>query len=159
MERLLRLTSSYDPLTSVDRIITIRFTVESITRGPVHARGGSTCCIIVIQSPYRNFHSGRSPSIASFGQRGPALRASSNLLNTASILGRPLHSTFQQLSRVFQSESVNPTSGWAGSFPPINSSTAIHSPRLGKGLCPQMTYSSFISGTATKQERPYPPRR
>ena len=108
---------------------------------------------------YRNFHGGRPSSLASFGQSDPVLTASSNLFNTASTLGRPLRSTLQQLSSVFQSESVNPTSGRAGTFPPINSSTAIHSPRLGKGLCPQMTYSSFISDTATKLQKPYVPRR
>ena len=54
-----------------------------------------------------------APSI----ENNQALEASSNFLFTASALGRFSRLTCQQLSRVPQRESVNPSLGRSGSFP------------------------------------------
>ena len=158
MERILGLGSSYDPLAC--GIIPPASQLKVLVRSGSRLNLGRKHVLYYRDpTPLPKLSQRLLTTIASFGQSDPALKASSNLSNTVSMLGHPLHSTFQQLSSVFQSESVNATSGRAGSLPPINSSTAIHSPRLGKGLCPQMTYSSFISGTATKLQKPYVPRR
>jgi hypothetical protein len=80
-----------------------------------------------------------------FIEHNHALEASSNLLNTVSAVGRSPRLSFQQLSRVLQRESVNPTFGRSGSSPSSNLFAAAHLRSFGKISCPQTIYLAFMS--------------
>jgi len=78
-----------------------------------------------------------APSAGTYVYYQP-LKASSSFLNTVAAFGRFSRSTSQQLFKVSQRASVNPTSGRGGPSRSRTSTTA-HSSLSGNGLCPQMT--------------------